>query len=530
MVILRCKMCGGDLTIEKGKTIAVCEYCGTRQTVPTADSDKKIQLFSRANRLRYNCEFDQAANLYESIISEFPNEAEAYWGLVLCKYGIEYVDDPVTGKKIPTCHRTQYENVLEDMNLKQAIQNADVLAKEVYLEEANKIEELRKNVIAISNQEKPYDIFISYKEKDDEGNRTIDSVLAQDLYDQLTQKGYRVFFSRISLEDKIGQQYEPYIFAALHSAKVMIVIGTDYEYFNAIWVKNEWKRFLKFMTHDHNKVLIPCYKDMDAYDMPKEFIKLQAQDLGKVGATQDLLRGIEKILGHQQNMRNTENNNQTPIIQEGMLYRIRSHIDGPDMINRVLAFETNEYNEYWPKTHSSTVINLDRFNYLTFNVILHHPYGKQGNIQFNMEIYDSMGNLITKVSDTVTMQKNSDRLAKQWIMKGKDGSSVSLGKYWALFWIDDSKVFRFQFVVTHRGFYAEGNSVSDEIHRVEDFERQMAVQTKLQAAEKEKLNLQKREAALQVELSELKGLFSGKRRKQIEHELAIIRAQLKNIS
>ena len=30
--------------------------------------------------------------------------------------------------------------------------------------------------------------------------------------------------------------------------------------------------------------------------MPKEFAKLQAQDMGKVGAIQDLLRGIEKIL------------------------------------------------------------------------------------------------------------------------------------------------------------------------------------------------------------------------------------------
>ena len=30
--------------------------------------------------------------------------------------------------------------------------------------------------------------------------------------------------------------------------------------------------------------------------MPKEFTKLQAQDMGKVGATQDLLRGIEKLL------------------------------------------------------------------------------------------------------------------------------------------------------------------------------------------------------------------------------------------
>lgn len=50
------------------------------------------------------------------------------------------------------------------------------------------------------------------------------------------------------------------------------------------------------MTQDKTKHLIPCYKNIDAYDMPKEFAKLQAQDMGKLGAVQDLLRGIEKLM------------------------------------------------------------------------------------------------------------------------------------------------------------------------------------------------------------------------------------------
>lgn len=112
----------------------------------------------------------------------------------------------------------------------------------------------------------------------------------------MTDKGYRVFFSRISLEDKLGQQYEPYIFAALNSAKVMLAFGTKYEYYHAVWVKNEWSRFLKLMAKDKSKALVPCYKDLDPYDMPDEFKVLQAQDMGKVGAVQDLMRGIDKLL------------------------------------------------------------------------------------------------------------------------------------------------------------------------------------------------------------------------------------------
>ena len=42
MAIIKCKMCGGDLELIAGSTVAECEYCGTRQTVPNADNEKKL--------------------------------------------------------------------------------------------------------------------------------------------------------------------------------------------------------------------------------------------------------------------------------------------------------------------------------------------------------------------------------------------------------------------------------------------------------------------------------------------------------
>lgn len=297
MIVLKCKMCGGTLDVQEGMTVCECEYCGSKQTIPNIDNEKKMKLFDRANRLRINCEFDKAGSVYESIIEEFPEEAEGYWGILLCKYGIEYVDDPTTGDKIPTCHRASFESIMDDEDFEMVMENADSVSRSVYRDQAKQIEELRKGIMEVSSKEAPYDIFICYKETDENGDRTIDSVIAQDVYDALTGKGYRVFFSRISLEDKLGTEYEPYIFAALNSAKVMLAFGTSYDYYNAVWVKNEWSRFLRLMAKDKGKYLIPCYKDIDAYDIPKEFAKLQAQDMGKVGALQDLLRGIDKIFG-----------------------------------------------------------------------------------------------------------------------------------------------------------------------------------------------------------------------------------------
>lgn len=322
MAVLKCKMCGGSLKFSEGST-AQCEFCGSVQTVPKADDEKKISLFARANRLRAACDFDKAETIYEAIIADFPEEAEAYWGLVLCKYGIEYVDDPATGKKIPTCHRSNFDSVMDDSNFEQALENADVEAQRIYREEAKQFERLRKDIIQVSATAEAYDIFICYKETNEKGDRTLDSVLAQDLYSALTDKGYKVFFSRISLRGKLGEAYEPYIFAALNSAKVMLAVGTCYEHYNAVWVKNEWSRYLKLCRADAAKHLIPCYRDIDPEDMPREFNHLQGADLGKMGAVQDILFNMEKYIP----LRQEKNVHETIFVTEVSQQKIASLLD-----------------------------------------------------------------------------------------------------------------------------------------------------------------------------------------------------------
>lgn len=295
MSIFKCKMCGGELQINPGESVAVCEYCGTTQTLPKLDDDRRANLYDRANHFRRNNDFDKAAGIYEQILNEDKTDAEAYWSLVLCRYGIEYVEDPATHKRVPTVNRAQYTSIFDDEDYKAAIQYADAAQRVVYEAEAKVINEIQKGILEISQKEEPFDVFICYKETDANGRRTPDSVLATDLYYQLTQEGFKVFFSRITLEDKLGTAYEPYIFAALNSAKVMVVLGTKPEYFNAVWVKNEWSRYLALIRGGAKKVLIPAYRDMDPYDLPEEFSHLQAQDMSKLGFMQDLIRGIKKL-------------------------------------------------------------------------------------------------------------------------------------------------------------------------------------------------------------------------------------------
>lgn len=297
MVVFKCKMCGGTIEFNPGDSVGICDSCGTKQTLPRLDDDRRANLYDRANHFRRNNDFDKAVGLYEQILNEDPTDAEAYWSLVLCRYGIEYVEDPATHKRVPTVNRTQFTSIFDDEDYKSALQHADGYQHAIYEEEAAAINEIQKGILAISQKEKPFDVFICYKETDAAGRRTQDSVLANDLFHQLTNEGFKVFFSRITLEDKLGTAYEPYIFAALNSAKAMIVLGTKPEYFNAVWVKNEWSRYLSLVKQSGGKkVLIPAYRDMDPYDLPDEFSHLQAQDMSKLGFMQDLIRGIKKIV------------------------------------------------------------------------------------------------------------------------------------------------------------------------------------------------------------------------------------------
>lgn len=295
-MIFKCKMCGGDIEPIKDTNTGKCVYCKSVMTLPDLDNEKIINLYNRANALRMDNDFDKSREVYEKILELDNEQVEAHFGVLLCKYGVEYVDDPKTKKKIPTCHRTSDESIFVTSEYKTIKKQAYGDALALYEEEAKRIDEIQRSILSISSKEKPYDVFICYKETDKKGDRTNDSVIAQDIYDKLIESGLKVFFARITLEDKLGKEYEPYIYSALKTSKVMLVVGTKEENFNAVWVKNEWSRFLEMMKQDKGKVLIPVYSKIDAYKLPEEFSMFQAQSMDKVGALQDLTRGIKKVI------------------------------------------------------------------------------------------------------------------------------------------------------------------------------------------------------------------------------------------
>ena len=296
MSLYKCKCCGGDLNVHDNDKVVTCEYCGSSQTIPNEKDEQKLKLYARGNLLRNQGEFDKAYSVFSQLLNDENEDFETYWNLLLCKYGITYVDD-YDGKKKPTINRMSISSILDDEDYKKVISLADVVSRESIETDVKKIADIQTSILKIVNTEKPYDIFISYKETDEFKERTRDSLLAQEIYDTLTRDGYRVFLSRISLEKIIGKDYEPYIYSALYTSKIMLLVSTNVDYINSVWVKNEWSRFIEMMKTDKSKSLIPCYKDIDPYDLPKEIRNLQGLDMSKLGFIQDLKIGIGKIIG-----------------------------------------------------------------------------------------------------------------------------------------------------------------------------------------------------------------------------------------
>ena len=295
---LKCKSCGFPLVVKPGEVVVKCEACGLVNTLPSMDTDQKILRCNRANDYRQNCEFDQAVQLFEDILKEDAREPEAYWGLVLCKYGVQYVDDPKDGHRVPTCNRIQSTPITADVDYQKALTYADASRLGVYRYQAKEIDEIQKKIIEISSHEKPYDVFICYKELDNlTGQRTQDSVLAQELYRELTDYHLRVFFARITLREKLGVEYEPYIYAALTSAPVMIHVTTSYNNSNAPWVKNEWSRYLSLKNSGLDKSFTVAYKGLNPdIALPKEFSGKQASDLSRVGAMQEIAEWASQVV------------------------------------------------------------------------------------------------------------------------------------------------------------------------------------------------------------------------------------------
>lgn len=281
------------MPVVPGMRISTCNYCDARQTIPDANHEKKINLFNRANTLRMAGEFELCENIYKSILAEFPYEPEAYWGLCLCKYGVSYVEDPETAFKILSCRKSSVDSIFSDPNYQKAVSLSNPVVLQIYGSEAKAIDNFQNDIFQALRDTVPYDIFLCYAGNEDEGAPAQDALFAKSLYNLLTERGYRVFFQP---EKKPIRDQEISALASLHTARVMVAVGTQGNSFTLGWMKNKWKQFLDLIRANENKALIACHYASPDSPLPEEMKESPALDTKDPNFTKNLLQEIEKVL------------------------------------------------------------------------------------------------------------------------------------------------------------------------------------------------------------------------------------------
>ncbi len=150
MAMKKCKMCG-NLFDSQNAPVAFCSVCGSKQTLPVVTNDGYLSLLSKADELRFLGDYEKASGIYELLAGEMPTDAEIYWSLVMCRYGISYVKDLSLDRYVLRVNRMQKLAVTDDEDFKKVMKYASENARNEYVREVNEILSLQKAYFGRNN-------------------------------------------------------------------------------------------------------------------------------------------------------------------------------------------------------------------------------------------------------------------------------------------------------------------------------------------------------------------------------------------
>lgn len=306
-----CQVCGGKL--KNFGTYFRCENCDTEYRIDESLSQDDMDAYFRRLNDFEDAErnldvmpprFDEAESEFERIIRKYPDWSAGYWGLVRAKFGIKFEND-LDGKAVPSCYKSTYEDFCDTDEYNMAVELAETEElRQSYIKWAEYIARVTKEWRQTA-QKYDYDVFISFKASEDsDSHETRDAREMHKLYDLIRDKGYRVFFSPVTLvaEGVAGKGSEPYIFNALDKSRALIVYGSKKEYFTSTWVQNEWQRYLRFIKEGKKEKgsLLVLYQGFNPKELPQGLRRIQGIEYG-ISAWPAISAALEQILNKGKN-------------------------------------------------------------------------------------------------------------------------------------------------------------------------------------------------------------------------------------
>ena len=259
-----CACCGATLIAANAVGgVVECEYCGNKYTLVRKETSPVALSYLRMGEHALDvCAFDEAYSAFERAAEADGNEPEAFFGMALAAFRVQYLKD-ISGEKVrmqPICHEISQKTFSSDKNFNRALSLATQEQKKEYARKGAEIDEIRKEFYELRASGLDYDCFICVKVTDDETkNATQDSVWALKLYHYLRDQGYKPFYSEEEIGSRAGVKYEALILYALYSSECMLLVCSNEDYLRTRWVKNEYTRFehmLKKEEKDHDSITI----------------------------------------------------------------------------------------------------------------------------------------------------------------------------------------------------------------------------------------------------------------------------------
>lgn len=286
MTYIKCSACGGKCEFQYGKGY-VCDSCGNEYDGVEIEEDIADKLnFANEKRIN-NYDFEGALQLCREILRKDPDNQGANWCALLAEYQIVYLQND-EGKYKPT-----FLNPKTSLPISESGYYAKLNSQ--YRRMADEAEEMRREIVKESKKIHDYDVFISYRRHIGKGGKeTAEAEWANEIYSLLDKQNLRVFFDKKTL-GKSNAGWEPHIYVALRSAKVMILFGSSLDNINSNWVKNEWKRFAAYRKMGQDKTIAVVGSNFDPTKLPDVALReKQMIDVDEEGWQKKLLGRVSE--------------------------------------------------------------------------------------------------------------------------------------------------------------------------------------------------------------------------------------------